>query len=82
MDMIGHEAVTNQRHSVKLNVLPQQGEVGRTIRIAIQDEAPAVPRWVKWCGASTATTRANRPTAKKQYQKTVCTAARVKINNS
>jgi hypothetical protein len=42
MDMIGHEAVTNQRQPVKLNVLPQQGEVGRTIRIAIQDEAPAV----------------------------------------
>jgi hypothetical protein len=50
MDMIGHEAVTNQRHSVKLNVFPQQGEVGRTIRIAIQDEAPAVPtlRQVVW----------------------------------
>jgi hypothetical protein len=40
------------------------------------------PRWVKWCGASMATTRANRPMAKKQHQETVCTAARVKINNS
>jgi hypothetical protein len=43
MDVIGHEAVTNQRYSVKLNVFPQQGEVGRTIRIAIKDEAPTVP---------------------------------------
>jgi hypothetical protein len=43
MDMIGHQAVTHHRHLVKLNVFPQQGQVGRTIRIAIQDEAPVVP---------------------------------------
>ena len=43
MDMIGHQAVTHDRHLVKLNVFPQQGQVGRTIRIAIQDEAPVVP---------------------------------------
>jgi hypothetical protein len=43
MDMIGHQAVTDQRHSVNFNVFPQRRQVGRTIRIAIQDEAPVVP---------------------------------------
>jgi RHS repeat-associated protein len=42
MDMIGHQAVTHHRYSVEFNVFPQQGQIGRTIRIAIQDEAPVV----------------------------------------
>jgi hypothetical protein len=42
MDMIGHQAVTDHRHPVKFNVFPQRRQVGRTIRIAIQDEAPVI----------------------------------------
>ena len=43
MDVIGHQAVTDHGHSVKFSVFPQRRQVGRTIAIAIQDEAPVVP---------------------------------------
>jgi hypothetical protein len=86
MDMIGHQAVTDHRHPVKFNVFPQRRQVGRSIRIAIQDEAPVIStlgQMVKWCGTSTATTRASRPIAKKRYQEIVCTLQlRVKMNGS
>jgi hypothetical protein len=42
VDMIGHEAIANQRHSVQRNVLPQQIEVDRTISIGIQHETSPV----------------------------------------
>jgi hypothetical protein len=42
MDMIGHQAVTHHRHSVKFNVFPQRRQVGRTIAIAIKDESPVI----------------------------------------
>jgi hypothetical protein len=41
--MVGHEAISDERHSVELYVLPQQAKVNRSIGIAIQDEAPPVP---------------------------------------
>ena len=42
MDMIGHEAIANQRYSVQRNVFPQQIEVDRTISIGIQHESSRV----------------------------------------
>ena len=66
--MIGYDAIANQRHSVQRNVFPQQIEIDRTIRIATSTERRPFPRWVKWCGTSAATTRANRPITSTQYQ--------------
>lgn len=43
MDMIGHEAISDQRHSVECYVLPQEVKADRSIGIAIQDEPPPVP---------------------------------------
>jgi hypothetical protein len=42
MDMIGHQAVTDDRHSVKFDVFSQRRQVGGTVRIAIQDDAPVI----------------------------------------
>jgi hypothetical protein len=42
VDMIGHEAIAKQRHSVERNVFPQQIEVDRTISIGIQHETSSV----------------------------------------
>src|ERR1700733_11345789 len=39
VDMIGHEAIADQRHSVEPNVFPQQIEIDRTISIGIQHES-------------------------------------------
>ena len=63
VDMIGHEAIANQRDFVEDEVFPQQLEVDRAVSIAIQHEASPISSCVKWCGTSAATTRANRPIA-------------------
>jgi hypothetical protein len=68
VDMIGHEAMSDERHSVECYVLPQQVKVDRFIGIAIQDEPPPFPRCVTWSGTSTATTRVNRSMTGKPYQ--------------
>jgi hypothetical protein len=41
-DVIGHEAIANQRHLVEGKVFPQQIDVDRTISIAIQHEASPI----------------------------------------
>jgi len=41
--MVGHEAISDECHSVEVDVLPQQLKVDRSMGIAIQDEAPPVP---------------------------------------
>ena len=42
MDMVGHEAISDERHSVDVHILLQQLKVNRSIGIAVQDEAPPV----------------------------------------
>src|ERR1700677_1383946 len=42
MDMIGHEAIANQRNLVEGKLFPQQLEVDRTVSIAIQHEASPI----------------------------------------
>jgi hypothetical protein len=43
VDMVGHEAISDERHSAEAYVLPQQAKVNRSIGIAVQDEAPPAP---------------------------------------
>ena len=54
VDMIGHDAIANQRHLVEGKVFPQQIDVDRTISIAIQHEAAPIStlRQMVWniCG--------------------------------
>jgi hypothetical protein len=54
MDMIGHEAIANQRDFVEGKVFPQQLEVDRTVSIAIQYESSPIStlRQMVWniCG--------------------------------
>jgi hypothetical protein len=68
MDMIGHETITNHGHPVGLNILAQQVKVDRTVSITIQDEASSVPTLRQMVWISAATTRANRPITRTQYQ--------------
>jgi hypothetical protein len=42
MNMVGHRAISNQRHLVELDVLPQQIEIDHAISIAIEDKAPRI----------------------------------------
>jgi hypothetical protein len=50
VDMIGHEAIANQRDFVEGKFFTQQLEVDRTISIAIQHEASPIstPRQMVW----------------------------------
>ena len=61
VNMVGHQAISDEYYSVEIHILVQELEVDRSIGITVQDEAPPVPRCVTWCGTSTATTRLNRP---------------------
>ena len=42
VDMIRHEAIANQRNVVGCHIFPQQLEVDRTIRIAVQHKASRI----------------------------------------
>ena len=64
MHVIRHQAIADQTHPVDFYVLAQKIEIYLAVSIAIQDESPALPRWVTWCGTSTAMTRAKRATMK------------------
>jgi len=40
--MVGHQAISDERHSVEVHILVQELKVNRSIGIAVQDEAPPV----------------------------------------
>jgi hypothetical protein len=61
VDMVRHEAISNEGDAVEDDVLAQQLEVDCSIGVAVQDEVPPVATLRTWCGTSTATTRVNRP---------------------
>ena len=42
MNMVGHQAISDERHSVEVHILVQELKVNRSIGIAVQDEAPPV----------------------------------------
>jgi hypothetical protein len=42
VNMVGHEAVSDEGHSVERRVFPQQLQVNRFISIAVGDEAPRI----------------------------------------
>ena len=43
MNMVGHQAISDERYSVEVHVLVQELKVNRSIGVAVQDEAPVVP---------------------------------------
>ena len=42
MNVVGHQAISDERYSVDVHILLQQLKVNRSIGIAVQDEAPPV----------------------------------------
>ena len=40
--MVGHEAVSDEGHSVERDVFPQQLQVNLSISITVEDEAPRI----------------------------------------
>ncbi len=42
MDMIGHQAVADQRHAVQLNVLSQQIQIHPAVCVAVEKESAAI----------------------------------------
>jgi hypothetical protein len=61
VDMVRHEAISNEGDAVEGDVLAQQLEVNCSIGVAVQYEAPPVPAASHGVETSTATTRVNRP---------------------
>jgi hypothetical protein len=43
VNMIGHEAVANQRHTVELSILSQQIEIDHAISVGVQDKSSPIP---------------------------------------
>jgi hypothetical protein len=43
VDMVGHQAIANQRHPMEFNVLEQQIEINHAISIDVQDKSPRIP---------------------------------------
>ncbi len=60
VDMVRHEAMSNEGDAVEDDVLAQQLEVDCSVGVAVEDEAPPVPtlRHMVWY---VTTTRVNRP---------------------
>jgi hypothetical protein len=50
VNMVGHQAISDERYSVEVHILVQEFKVNRSIGIAVQDEAPPVAalRHVVW----------------------------------
>jgi hypothetical protein len=42
VNMVGHQAISDERYSVEVHILVQELKVNRSISIAVQDEAPPV----------------------------------------
>ena len=42
VNMVGHEAVSDEGHSLVRDVFPQQLQVNRSISITVEDEAPRI----------------------------------------
>jgi hypothetical protein len=42
VNVVGHQAVSDERYSLDVHILLQQLKVNRSIGIAVQDEAPPV----------------------------------------
>ena len=43
VNMVGHQAIANQRHTVEFNVLSQQIEMNHAISVEVQDKSPRIP---------------------------------------
>ena len=83
MDMVGHEAISDECHSVEVYVLPQQLKLDPSIGIAIQDEAPVVSTLGQVVWHINGNYPSESSIARKQYQQTACTLRlRVKMNCS
>ena len=61
VDMVRHEAISDEGDAVEDDVLAQQFEVDCSIGVASRTKRRPFPRCVTRCGTSTATTRVNRP---------------------
>jgi hypothetical protein len=42
VNMVGHQAISDERYSVEVHILVQELKVNRSVGIAVQDEAPPV----------------------------------------
>jgi hypothetical protein len=75
VDMVGHEAISDECHSVEVYVLPQQLKLDPSIGIAIQDEAPPVPtlRHMVWDINGNHTSESSHD--RKRYQESFLDAA-------
>jgi hypothetical protein len=68
VDMVRHEAISNEGDAVEDDVLAQQLEVDCSIGVAVQDEAPPVPtlRHMVWYVNGNYTSETSH--ARKRYQ--------------